>query len=97
MWLMLQQDVPDDFVIATGRTTSVRDMCKIAFQHVGLNYEDHVVIDPKFYRPAEIDILIGNPTKAKEKLKWTAKTTLEELIVMMVEADLERVAAEKGK
>jgi GDPmannose 4,6-dehydratase len=97
MWLMLQQNVPDDFVIATGRTTSVRDMCKIAFKHVGLNYEDHVVIDPKFYRPAEIDILIGNPTKAKEKLKWTAKTTLEELIVMMVEADLERVAAEKGK
>jgi GDPmannose 4,6-dehydratase len=97
MWLMLQQDVPDDFVIATGRTTSVRDMCKIAFEHVGLNYEDYIVIDPKFYRPAEVDILIGNPTKAREKLKWTAKTTLEELIVMMVEADLERVANEKGK
>ncbi|MDZ4133036.1 MAG: GDP-mannose 4,6-dehydratase [Dethiobacteria bacterium] len=97
MWLMLQQDVPDDFVIATGRTTAVRDMCRIAFEYVGLNYEDYVVIDPKFYRLAEVDILIGNPTKARDILKWTAKTTLEELIVMMVKADLERVTNEKGK
>jgi GDPmannose 4,6-dehydratase len=94
MWLMLQQDKPDDFVIATGRTTSVRDMCKIAFEYVGLNYEDYIVIDPQFYRPAEVDILIGNPEKAKTILGWEAKTTLEELIRMMVDADLIRVAAE---
>ena len=64
MWLMLQQAKPDDYVIATGRTTTVRDMCKIAFAHVGLDYEKHVVIDPKFFRPAEVDVLLGNPAKA---------------------------------
>ena len=94
MWLMLQQSDPEDYVVATGRTSSVRDMCKIAFEYVGLNYEDHVVIDPKLYRPAEVDILLGNPAKAKEKLGWEAKTTLEELIHMMVEADLDRVKKE---
>jgi GDPmannose 4,6-dehydratase len=94
MWLMLQQSDPDDYVVATGRTSSVRDMCKIAFEYVGLNYEDHVVIDPNLYRPAEVDILLGNPAKAKEKLGWEAKTTLEELIHMMVEADLARVRKE---
>lgn len=92
MWLMLQQNEPEDYVIATGRTTTVRDMCKIAFSHVGLNYEDYVVVDPKFYRPAEVDVLLGSPAKAKAKLGWEPKTSLEELIVMMVEADLERVA-----
>ena len=91
MWLMLQQDEADDYVVATGRTTTVRDMCRIAFEHVGLNYEDHVVIDPAFYRPAEVDVLLGNPAKAKEKLGWEASTSLNELITMMVEADLERV------
>jgi GDPmannose 4,6-dehydratase len=91
MWLMLQQEVPDVYVVATGRTTTVRDMCKIAFEHVGLDYEKYVVIDPKFYRPAEVDLLLGNPTKAKEKLNWTAKTSLEQLINMMVDADLKRV------
>lgn len=91
MHLMLQQPEPDTYVVATGRTTTVRDMCKIAFEHVGLNYEDHVVIDPKFYRPAEVDLLLGNPAKAKEKLGWEAKTSLEELICMMVDADLKRV------
>lgn len=91
MWLMLQQDEADDYVVATGRTTTVRDMCRIAFEHVGLNYEDHVVIDPAFYRPAEVDVLLGNPAKAKEKLGWEANTSLNELITMMVEADLERV------
>ncbi|MGG4000401.1 GDP-mannose 4,6-dehydratase [Anoxybacillus kestanbolensis] len=94
MWLMLQQETPDDYVIATGRTTTVRDMCKIAFEYVGLNYEDYVVIDPKFYRPAEVDVLLGNPTKAMQKLGWKPKTTLEELITMMVDADLERVRKE---
>lgn len=94
MWLMLQQDVADDYVIATGITTTVRDMCRIAFSHVGLNYEDHVVIDPKFYRPAEVDVLLGNPGKAHKQLGWRASTSLERLIVMMVDADLLRVARE---
>lgn len=92
MWLMLQQDIPDDYVIATGRTTTVRDMCRIAFEYVGLNYQDYIEIDPKFYRPAEVEVLLGNPAKAKEKLGWDARTTLEELIVMMVDADMQRVS-----
>jgi len=91
MWAMLQQDNPDDYVVATGRTTTVRDMCKIAFECVGLKYEDHVIIDQKFYRPAEVDILLGNPAKAKEKLGWEAKTSLTELMTMMVDADMKRV------
>ena len=95
MWLMLQQDQADDFVIATGRTASVREMCRLAFSHLGLNYEDHVQIDPKFFRPAEVEVLLGNPGKAKEKLGWVADTTLEQLIVMMVDADIRRVALEQ--
>lgn len=95
MWLMLQQDEPDDYVVSTGRTTTVRDMCRIAFSHVGLNYEDYVVIDPRFYRPAEVDVLLGSPARAKAKLGWEAKTSLEELITMMVEADIERVEKEQ--
>ena len=91
---MLQQDKPDDYVVATGRTTTVRDMCRISFAHVGLNYEDHVVIDPKFYRPAEVEVLLGNPAKAKEKLGWTAQTDLERLMAMMVDADMARVSRE---
>lgn len=91
MHLMLQQDTPDDYVIATGCTSSVREMCKIAFEHVGLNYEDYVVIDPKFYRPAEVELLCGNPEKAQKVLGWKAETSLEELICMMVDADLKRV------
>jgi GDPmannose 4,6-dehydratase len=94
MWLMLQQDQADDYVVATGRTTTVRDMCKIAFEYVGLNYEDYVVIDPTFYRPAEVDILLGNPAKARKVLGWEAKTSLSTLIEMMVDADLTRVRAE---
>ena len=94
MWAMLQQPEPDTYVVATGRTTTVRDMCKIAFEHVGLDYEKHVVIDPKFYRPAEVDLLLGNPAKAKAKLGWEAKTSLESLITMMVDADLKRVERE---
>lgn len=94
MWLMLQQDVPDDYVIATGRTTTVREMCRLAFAHVGLDYDKHVVIDPKFYRPAEVDVLLGNPAKAKAKLGWQPKTSFERLVAMMVEADLKRVARE---
>lgn len=93
MWLMLQQDTPDDFVIATGRTTTVRDMCEIAFQHVGLNMDDHLIIDPEFFRPAEVDVLLGNPAKAQEKLGWSATTTLEEMITEMVDTDLKRLSA----
>lgn len=94
MWLMLQQELPDDYVVATGRTTTVRDMCRIAFEHVDLNYEDHVVIDPKFYRPAEVETLLGDASKAHEKLGWKPKTDLEALIRMMVDADIRRVRKE---
>lgn len=94
MWLMLQQEHADDYVIATGETTTVRDMCKIAFEHVGLNYDEYVVIDPKFYRPAEVEVLLGNPSKANKKLGWKATTSLKELIQSMVEADLIRVKNE---
>jgi GDPmannose 4,6-dehydratase len=92
MWLMLQQEKADDYVVATGVTTTVRDMCKIAFECVGLRYEDHVVIDPAFYRPAEVDVLLGNPAKAMKVLGWKPKTSLQELISMMVEADLQRLS-----
>lgn len=91
MWLMLQQDSPDDYVIATGRATSVSEMCDIAFSHVGLNAEDYVVIDKELYRPADIDVMLGNPEKAKEKLGWEAKISLEEMISEMVDCDLERI------
>ena len=94
MWLMLQQETADDYVIATGLTTTVRDMCRIAFSHVGLEHQDHVVIDPKFYRPAEVEVLLGNPAKAKAKLGWVAKTELKTLITSMVDADLTRVSKE---
>jgi GDPmannose 4,6-dehydratase len=91
MWHMLQQDVADDYVIATGRTVSVRDFCKLAFEHVGLNMDDHVVIDPRFMRPAEVEVLLGDPTKARNKLGWVAETTLEQLVVEMVDADIKRL------
>jgi len=91
MWLMQQQDVADDYVIATGVTTTVRDMCRIAFEHVGLNLEDHLVIDPDLFRPAEVDVLLGNPAKAKAALGWEPEITLEQMIVEMVEADLKRL------
>jgi GDPmannose 4,6-dehydratase len=94
MWLMLQQDTPDDYVVATGLTTTVREMCRIAFTHVGLQAEKHIVVDPKFYRPAEVEVLLGNPAKAKAKLGWTAQTNLETLITMMVDADMAQVQKE---
>jgi len=94
MWLMLQQEAPDDYVIATGKTTTVRDMCKIAFDHVGLDYRQHVVVDPKFFRPAEVDVLLGNPAKALAVLGWQAKTDIAQLMRMMVDADLARVSRE---
>ncbi|QKC97772.1 GDP-mannose 4,6-dehydratase [Mesorhizobium sp. NZP2298] len=92
MWLMVQQDQPDDYVVATGRTTTVRDMCRIAFEHVGLKIDDHLVIDPDLFRPAEVEILLGNPAKAKQKLGWEATISLEDMIREMVDADLERHA-----
>ena len=92
MWLMLQQEKPDDYVIATGKTTTVRQMCAIAFEYVGLDFEDYVVIDPQFYRPAEVEVLLGNPSKAKSKLGWTATTNLTTLISGMVDADMHRVS-----
>jgi GDPmannose 4,6-dehydratase len=94
MWLMLQQEKADDYVVATGLTTTVRDMCKLAFEHVGLNYEDYVVIDPQFFRPAEVEVLLGNPAKAELQLGWKPKTSLARLIEGMVEADLRRVGKE---
>ncbi|SFB09186.1 GDPmannose 4,6-dehydratase [Collimonas sp. OK607] len=94
MWLMLQQAQADDYVIATGVTTSVRDMCRIAFSHLDLNYEDYLVIDPQLFRPAEVDVLLGNPAKALRKLDWKPKTGLEQLIRQMVDADLRRVGKE---
>jgi len=97
MWLMLQQDLPDDYVIATGRTTTVRDMCRIAFQHVGLSLDDHLVIDPALFRPAEVEILLGNPAKAKQKLGWEPTISLEEMIQEMVDADLERHSRPAGR
>jgi GDPmannose 4,6-dehydratase len=90
MWLMLQQNAPDDYVVATGRTTSVREMVEIAFDHVGLAVDDYLVIDPSLFRPAEVDVLLGNPAKAVATLGWSAKTTLEDMIREMVDADLER-------
>jgi GDPmannose 4,6-dehydratase len=92
MWLMLQQDVADDYVIATGRTTTVRDMCAIAFKHAGLTMDDHLVIDPELFRPAEVDVLLGNPEKARKKFGWEPKIGLEEMIVEMVDADLKRLS-----
>ena len=91
MWLMLQQDQPDDYVVATGRTTTVRAMCEIAFRHVGLNIDDHLVIDPALFRPAEVDVLLGNPAKAQSVLGWQPETPLEAMIEEMVTADLERL------
>ena len=91
MWLMLQQDAPDDYVVATGRSASVRDFCKLAFAHVGLNAEDYVVTDERYMRPAEVDALLGNPEKARKKLGWVPETTLEDLVAEMVEADLKRL------
>jgi GDPmannose 4,6-dehydratase len=94
MWHMLQQKEPDDYVIATGQTHSVRDFCELAFSHVGLNYKDYVVVDPKFLRPAEVDILLGDPSKAKKKLGWSPKVDLAGLVKMMIESDLEKVKRE---
>jgi GDPmannose 4,6-dehydratase len=88
MWMMLQQDEPDDYVIATGATHSVRELCEVAFDIVGLNWQDHVVIDDRFIRPAEVDLLIGNSRHAEERLGWKPGTSFTDLVAMMVDADL---------
>jgi GDPmannose 4,6-dehydratase len=92
MWLMLQQDAGDDYVVATGETHRIRDLLDVAFRHVGIeNWEDHVVQDPRFFRPAEVDLLIGDPTKAREKLGWAPRVGFEELVHMMVDHDLDLI------
>ncbi len=88
MWLMLQQDQADDYVVSTGETHSVREFCDVAFGHLGLNYLDHVVIDERFFRPAEVDLLVGDAKKARTVLDWTPRTSFEELVTMMVDADM---------
>ncbi len=93
MWLMLQQDSPDDYVIATGETHSVRELCEVAFGHLGLDWERHVVVDEQFLRPAEVDLLIGEPKKARTALGWEPRVGFEELVRMMVDADLAALSA----
>jgi GDPmannose 4,6-dehydratase len=90
MWLMLQQDIAEDYVVATGRTTTIREFCRLAFSYAGLNYEDHVVTRSDLLRPAEVDVLLGDATKARQKLKWQPTVTLEEMVTEMVDADLAR-------
>lgn len=89
MWLMLQREIPEDFVICTGQTHSVRDFCEVAFGHAGLNWEEHVVVDETFFRPAEVDLLVGDATKADEMLGWKPETSFESLVTMMVDADID--------
>ena len=96
MWRMLQQDEPDDYVVATGETHAVGELVEIAFGRVGLDYRDYVMEDPSFFRPAEVDLLIGDPSKAKDRLGWTPRTSFEELVHMMVDADLTRLAPLAG-
>lgn len=97
MWLMLQQNTPDDFVIATGHNVTVREVCRVAFAHVDLDYQDFVVVDPEFYRPAEVEVLLGDASKARTKLGWEPETSLETMIEEMVDVDLERVRTETGR
>jgi GDPmannose 4,6-dehydratase len=94
MWRMLQQDQPDDYVVGTGQTHSVRELCQVAFGHLDLNYEDYVKTDPKFIRPADVDLLVSDPTKARTALGWEPQVSFKDLVVMMVEADLKQLQAE---
>jgi len=94
MWLMLQQDTADDYVVGTGETHSVRELCQVAFSHAGLNWEQHVVVDPRFYRPAEVDLLVSDPSKAREILGWEPEVDFRGLIQMMVDADIDRLHQE---
>jgi GDPmannose 4,6-dehydratase len=94
MWLMLQQEAGDDYVISSGKTTTVRRLCEIAFSYLDLDYQDYVIIDAQYYRPAEVDVLLGDSSKAKRQLNWRAKTELEQMIKMMVNADMQRIRKE---
>jgi GDPmannose 4,6-dehydratase len=96
MWLMLQQDEPEDFVIGTGKTHSVKEFVELAFDRVGLDWEPHVEIDPRYFRPAEVDTLLGDPSKARDKLGWTAKTSFEDLVALMVDADIRLLEDERA-
>jgi GDPmannose 4,6-dehydratase len=93
MWRMLQRDEPTDYVIGSGQTHSVRELVELAFAHVGLDYQQYVVSDPRYYRPAEVDLLLADPSKARDELGWAPKVAFPELVAMMVDADLERLAA----
>ena len=95
MWLMLQQDTPDDYVVATGETHTVKELVQLAFDRVGLDWEKYVVIDPRFIRPAEVDLLIGQPAKANKVLGWVPETSFQTLVNMMVDADMDRLSARK--
>jgi GDPmannose 4,6-dehydratase len=95
MWAMLQAEKPQEYVVATGRTVTVAEFCRLAFAHVGLDWRQYVKFDPRFQRPAEVPELCGNADRAKRELGWEPRISLEDLVAMMVEADLERVAAEK--
>jgi GDPmannose 4,6-dehydratase len=94
MWLMLQQDTPDDYVIATGETRTVKELVQVAFEHAGLDWQKFVKLDPAFIRPAEVDLLIGDPSKAKRKLGWTPKVSFEQMIRMMVDSDVARLSGQ---
>jgi GDPmannose 4,6-dehydratase len=96
MWLMLQQDEPEDYVIATGETHSVREFVELAFDYLGLDWKKYVVVDPALYRPADVDLLVGDATKARTKLGWAPSVTFEQLVKIMVDADLELVKQEYG-
>jgi GDPmannose 4,6-dehydratase len=95
MWLMLQQDTPGDYVVASGRNASIREFCRLAFGYAGLNHEDHVVTRAELIRPAEVDVLLGDAARARRKLGWEPTISLEEMIAEMVEADLTRHRARR--
>jgi GDPmannose 4,6-dehydratase len=96
MWQMLSQGTPDDYVIATGQTHSVRELCEVAFDRAGLKWEDHVVVDERFLRPAEVDLLVGDASKAHEKLGWKTEVGFPELVSMMVDADIDWLRSQQG-
>ena len=95
MWLMLQQDQPDDYVVATGHTYSVREFVEVVFAHLGLDPEEHVRTDPRYYRPSEVDVLLGDASKAKRRLGWTPTVCFRDLAIMMTDADMELAEGER--
>src|SRR5262249_33408984 len=97
MWLMLQQDQPEDYVVGTGQAHSVEDFVRIAFAHLGLDWRRHVVIDPQFYRPAEVDLLLADPAKAHKQLGWQPEVTFEQLVKTMVDADILSLSQQYGR